>query len=232
MDKLLVVDDDPNIVRITKLYLEKKGYKVDTASDGMAACALAEKERYNLIVLDVMLPGMDGWNVCRTIRRTSDVPIIMLTARGEVQDRIEGLQLGADDYMVKPFDPNELVVRVDTVLRRMRHTALPQKAAADKVYSFGNLEVRTSAGTVFVGGLPVALNRKEYEMLLIFVQHANRIFTREDLIALIWGPDYEGEDRVVDVNIRRLRAKLGDASQGWQIITVWGLGYKFEVASP
>jgi DNA-binding response OmpR family regulator len=229
VNHLLVVDDDANIVRITKLYLEKKGYKVDTASDGIMACSLTEQNEYDLIILDLMLPGMDGWYVCRKIRQTSNVPIIMLTARGEVQDRIEGLHMGADDYLVKPFDPNELVARVDTVLRRVKPANMQE--VQEKSYRCGNLEVRLSAGTVIVDGIPIALNRKEYELLIIFIKHANRIFSREDLIALIWGSDYEGEDRVVDVNVQRLRTKLGKNPKGWQITTVWGLGYKFEVTA-
>jgi DNA-binding response OmpR family regulator len=229
VNHLLVVDDDANIVRITKLYLEKKGYKVNTASDGIMACSLTEQHEYDLIVLDLMLPGMDGYNVCRKIRQTSNVPIIMLTARGEVQDRIEGLHMGADDYMVKPFDPNELVARVDTVLRRVKSADMQE--VQEKIYRYGNLEVRLSAGTVFVDDIHIALNRKEYELLIIFIKHANRVFTREDLITLIWGSDFQGEDRVVDVNIQRLRTKLGKNPKGWQITTVWGLGYKFEVTT-
>ncbi|MDQ0918264.1 response regulator transcription factor [Paenibacillus sp. V4I5] len=176
-----------------------------------------------------MMPKRDGWEVCQKIRAKSDVPILMLTARGHVDERIEGLQMGADDYLVKPFDPNELVARVTTILRR---TLLRTEAAAPAhLYEVGSLRVDSLSHDVTVEGQFVALPKKEYELLLFFVRNPNQVFTREDLIAKIWGWDFEGEDRVVDLYIKRLRQKLSvltNRKEDWSIRTVWGVGYKFE----
>ncbi|MEC0229167.1 response regulator transcription factor [Paenibacillus alba] len=229
MTTILVVDDDHNICRITKLYLEKSGYKVFTAHDGEQALTQFGQLSPDLIVLDIMLPKRDGWSVCQMIRAQSDVPILMLTARGHVDERIEGLQMGADDYLVKPFDPNELVARVTTILRR---TLLRAEAAAPAhIYEIGSLRVDVLSHDVTVEGQLVALPKKEYELLLFFVRNPNQVFTREDLIAKIWGWDFEGEDRVVDLYIKRLRQKLSALTErkvDWVIRTVWGVGYKFE----
>lgn len=229
MKTVLVVDDDLNICRITKLYLEKSGYTVVTAHDGEQALAQFGLLQPDFIVLDIMLPKLDGWLVCQRIRAMSDVPILMLTARGHVDERIEGLQMGADDYLVKPFDPNELVARVTTILRRT--LTRPAAAAPAHIYEAGSLRVDTLSHDVTVEGQLVALPKKEYELLLFFVRNPNQVFTREDLIAKIWGWDFEGEDRVVDLYIKRLRQKLTAPTQrkvDWSIRTVWGIGYKFE----
>lgn len=229
MTTVLVVDDDPNICRITKLYLEKSGYAVETAHDGEQALAQFEALRPDFIVLDLMLPKRDGWSVCQKIRAMSDVPILMLTARGQVEERIEGLQMGADDYLVKPFDPNELVARIATILRRSTGRAGSQ--AQTNVYEVGSLRLDATSHEVTVEGQQVALPKKEYELLLFLVRNPNQVFTREDLIAKIWGWDFEGEDRVVDLYIKRLRQKLSllsEREEDWGIRTVWGVGYKFE----
>ncbi|MDF2646678.1 MAG: response regulator transcription factor [Paenibacillus sp.] len=229
MTTVLVVDDDLNICRITKLYLEKNGYMVITANDGEQALNQFDELNPDFIVLDIMMPKRDGWEVCKKIRAKSDVPILMLTARGHVDERIDGLQMGADDYLVKPFDPNELVARVTTILRR---TLLRTEAAAPAhLYEVGSLRVDSLSHDVTVEGQFVALPKKEYELLLFFVRNPNQVFTREDLIAKIWGWDFEGEDRVVDLYIKRLRQKLSvltNRKEDWSIRTVWGVGYKFE----
>ncbi|TXK83897.1 response regulator transcription factor [Paenibacillus sp. N3.4] len=229
MKTVLVVDDDLNICRITKLYLEKNGYAVVTAHDGEHALQQFDLLSPDFIVLDIMLPKREGWSVCQMIRAKSDVPIMMLTARGDVDERIEGLQMGADDYLVKPFDPNELVARVTTILRR---TLLRTKAGTPAhIYEVGSLRIDVLSHDVTVERQLVALPKKEYELLLFFVRNPNQVFTREDLISKIWGWDFEGEDRVVDLYIKRLRQKLSawtERKVDWSIRTVWGVGYKFE----
>ncbi|NEW07504.1 response regulator transcription factor [Paenibacillus sp. SYP-B3998] len=229
MKTVLVVDDDPNICRITKLYLEKSGYSVETAHDGDQALAQFDKLSPDFIVLDLMLPKRDGWAVCQKIRAMSDVPILMLTARGQVEERIEGLQMGADDYLIKPFDPNELVARITTILRRT--TLRSDAPVPTNLYEIGSLRLDAGSHEVTVEGHYVALPKKEYELLLFFLRNPNQVFTREELIAKIWGWDFEGEDRVVDLYIKRLRQKLSALTQrrdDWSIRTVWGVGYKFE----
>lgn len=233
MKKILVVDDDAHICKITKLYLEKHGYEVETVYDGLQAVGAYEQNRHDLIVLDLMLPGLDGRSVCNKIRETSDVPIIMLTAKAEVGDRIDGLQLGADDYIVKPFDPNELVARTETVLRRMIPRSAPERHTG--VREFGTLKIDESAYQVYLRGEPVNLPRREFELLLFLAKHPNQVFSRDDLITKVWGWDFDGEDRVVDLYVKRLRHKLADASgtdSAWGIRTIWGVGYKFEVSAP
>ncbi|MEW9699346.1 response regulator transcription factor [Paenibacillus sp. SI8] len=229
MTTVLVVDDDPNICRITKLYLEKSGYAVETAHDGEQALAQFDALQPDFVVLDLMMPKRDGWSVCQKIRAMSDVPILMLTARGQVEERIEGLHMGADDYLVKPFDPNEMVARITTILRRtLQRTDRPIQT---NLYEVGSLRLDASSHEVSVEGKQVALPKKEYELLLFLVRNPNQVFTREDLITKIWGWDFEGEDRVVDLYIKRLREKLSaltERKKDWSIRTVWGVGYKFE----
>ncbi|MFC5450512.1 response regulator transcription factor [Paenibacillus aestuarii] len=229
MTTILVVDDDHNICRITKLYLVKNGFAVLTAHDGEQALEQFEAHLPDFIVLDLMLPKRDGWSVCQRIRASSDVPILMLTARGEVDERIGGLNMGADDYMVKPFDPNELVARITTILRRSSQRQV--SPFNSNIYEVGSLRVDAVSHEVTVEGQLVALPRKEYELLLFLVRNPNQVFTREDLISKIWGWDFEGEDRVVDLYIKRLRQKLSALTErqiDWNIRTVWGVGYKFE----
>jgi DNA-binding response OmpR family regulator len=225
--KIMMVDDDLNICKVTSIYLQKAGYEVVFAYDGEQALRLFEQTKVDAIILDLMLPIMDGRKVCETIRRVSTVPIIMLTAKGQQTDKIEGLQLGADDYIVKPFDPNELIARLQAVLRRTQ----PDKSSITDMLSIGELEINTMNHTVALNGHEIKLPKKEYELLLFLAKHPNRVFSRDELIEMIWGWDFEGEDRVVDLYIKRLRSKLSKAgNQTIAIKTVWGVGYQLEAS--
>lgn len=226
-DKLtiMVVDDDPNIAQLIKLLLEKEGYAVVTAARGDEALEQFRKNPPSLLLLDVMLPGMDGWQVCRAIRQTSTIPIIMLTAKDETFDKVLGLELGADDYVTKPFENKELLARVKAVLRR----STPSEAQKDTL-SFPGLSISLEKYEVYFQGKPVEMPPKELEVLYFLAAHQNRVFTREQLLEQVWGFDFFGDSRTVDVHIKRLREKLADSEPlGWQIRTVWGVGYKFEV---
>lgn len=223
--KILVVDDDPNIAQLIRLYLEKEGYQVAVESRGDSAVAAFRKDPPSLIILDIMLPGMDGWQVCRTIRQSGNVPIIMLSAKDETFDKVLGLELGADDYITKPFEGKELTARVKAVLRRAAQDAL----VADTL-SFPGLSISLEKYEVLFQGKPVEMPPKELEVLYFLASHKNRVFTREQLLEQVWGFDFFGDSRTVDVHIKRLREKLQDTEAlGWQIRTVWGVGYKFEV---
>lgn len=223
--KILVVDDDPNIAQLIRLYLEKEGYQVTVEGRGDSAVSAFQKDPPHLIILDIMLPGMDGWQVCRTIRQSSNVPIIMLSAKDETFDKVLGLELGADDYITKPFEGKELAARVKAVLRR----SAPDNAPADTLV-FSGLSISLEKYEVVFQGKPVEMPPKELEVLHFLAAHKNRVFTREQLLEQVWGFDFFGDSRTVDVHIKRLREKLQDTeSLGWQIRTVWGVGYKFEV---
>ena len=223
--KILVVDDDPNIAQLIRLYLEKEGYQVAVESRGDSAVAAFRKDPPSLIILDIMLPGMDGWQVCRTIRQSGNVPIIMLSAKDETFDKVLGLELGADDYITKPFEGKELTARVKAVLRR----TAPENSQPDTLV-FPGLSVSLEKYEVLFQGKPVDMPPKELEVLHFLAAHKNRVFTREQLLEQVWGFDFFGDSRTVDVHIKRLREKLQDTeSLGWQIRTVWGVGYKFEV---
>jgi len=222
--KILVVDDDLNISQLVKLYLEKEGYPVECSASGTDALKAFKANPPSLVVLDLMLPGMDGWEVCREIRKISDIPIIMLTAKGETFDKVLGLELGADDYMVKPFDPKELTARIKAVLRRRR----PQQDAARQI-AYPNLSVNISDYTVSYHSRVLELPPKELELLYFLAANPNRVFTREQLLEQVWGFDFFGDSRTVDVHIKRLREKFNEPGDSWQIKTVWGVGYKFEV---
>ena len=223
---ILLVDDDPNISRLVQLYLEKEGFEVKTADRGDDALAMFRKLPPDLMLLDVMLPGMDGWQVCRTIRKTSTIPIIMLTAKDETFDKVLGLELGADDYITKPFDSKELVARVKAVLRR---TQGPEEEKND-VLSFPGLTVSLSQYECHYEGHQVEMPPKELEVLYFLASHVNQVFTREQLLEQVWGFDFFGDSRTVDVHIKRLREKLpGCEKYGWMIRTVRGGGYKFEM---
>lgn len=225
----MMVDDDLNICKVTSIYLQKAGYEVVFAYDGEQALKLFEQIKVDAIILDLMLPIIDGMKVCETIRRASTVPIIMLTAKGQQTDKIEGLQLGADDYIVKPFDPNELIARLQAVLRR---TQIDKKISSADLISIGELEINTMNHTVALNSHEIKLPKKEYELLLFLAKHPNRVFSRDELIEMIWGWDFEGEDRVVDLYIKRLRSKLSKAeNQSISIKTVWGVGYQLEASS-
>lgn len=226
MAKILVVDDDVNICELIRLYLEKDGYEVSFAYDGDAALEKFAKESPSLIVLDLMLPKKDGMQVCREIRKTSNVPVIMLTAKGETFDKVMGLELGADDYMVKPFEPKELLARVKAVLRRFDS---PDNKKNEKIVSYDNILISLVNYELVVGGASVDIPPKELELLYHLASHPNRVYTREQLLEEVWGFDYFGDSRTVDVHVKRLREKLEGHEKNWQLKTVWGVGYKFEV---
>jgi DNA-binding response OmpR family regulator len=222
--KVFVVDDDANICELIGLYLEKEGYDVLTANRGDRALEEFSSYAPNLVVLDIMLPGMDGWQLCREIRKKSNIPIIMLTAKGETFDKVLGLELGADDYMVKPFDTKELVARIKAVLRRYDHK---DSGAVEVV--FPNLVVNKTNYTVKLFGAEIQLPPKELELLFFLASNPNKVFTREQLLEHVCDFDFFGDSRTVDVHIKRLREKIETPGQIWQLKTVWGVGYKFEV---
>ncbi len=223
--KILIADDDENISELIRLYVTKEGFTAITANNGVKALELFRSESPSIIILDIMMPEMDGWQVCREIRKTSNVPIIMLTAKGETFDKVLGLELGADDYMVKPFETKELVARIKAVLRRT--DAKEQKA--DKEIVFPKLEINLSNYELKIDGKITEIPPKELELLYFLASNPNRVFTREQLLEEVWGFDYFGDSRTVDVHIKRLREKLENVEANWQLKTVWGVGYKFEV---
>ncbi len=225
--KILLVDDDPNIRQLVNLYLVKEGFEVDMADQGDEALKQFRASPPNLMLLDVMLPGMDGWQVLREARKTSNIPIIMLTAKDEVFDKVLGLELGADDYISKPFDMKELVARIKAVIRRYQ---APEPAEAGKDLVFPGLTVNISQYSVTYMGKELEMPPKELELLNFLASHPNQVFTREQLLEQVWGYDFFGDSRTVDVHVKRLREKLTEGEKmGWQIKTVWGVGYKFEV---
>lgn len=223
-EKILVVDDDVNICELLRLYLEKDGYSVIIVNDGMEAISAFQDSKPDLVLLDIMLPKLDGWQVCREIRKTSDTPIIMLTAKGETFDKVLGLELGADDYVVKPFDAKEVLARVKAVLRRTggNPTETVKEVRYDKlVINLTNYELR-------VNGEQIDTPPKELELIYHLASNPNRVFTRDQLLDEVWGFDYYGDSRTVDVHVKRLREKLEGVSDKWMLKTVWGVGYKFE----
>ena len=224
-NKVLIVDDDEHIVELIKLYMDKEGFDTVTANNGKKAVELFKSEAPAIVILDVMMPEMDGWQVCREIRRVSNIPIIMLTAKGETFDKVLGLELGADDYMVKPFEPKELLARVKAVLRRSD----TKESNAEKEIFFPNLTINLSNYELKINGNIVEVPPKELELLYFLASNPNRVFTREQLLEEVWGFDYFGDSRTVDVHIKRLREKLEGVEANWQLKTVWGVGYKFEV---
>ncbi|MBR7091901.1 MAG: response regulator transcription factor [Clostridia bacterium] len=224
----MVVDDDSNICELLRLYLEKEEYEPILASDGEKALALFDAQKPDLILLDVMMPRLDGWQVCREIRKKSTCPVIMLTAKGEVFDKVLGFELGADDYVVKPFEAKEVMARIRAVLRRagIRQEQKPKKVAYDNlVINMENYELR-------VKGVPVDTPPKEMELIYHLASNPNRVYTRDQLLDEVWGFEYYGDSRTVDVHVKRLREKLDGVSDQWTLKTVWGVGYKFEVRQP
>lgn len=224
--RVLVVDDDKNICELIRLYLEKEGFIVILAHDGQTAIDLFKESSPAVVLLDVMLPKKDGFQVCREIRRISNIPIIMLTAKGETFDKVLGLELGADDYIVKPFENKELVARIKAVLRRYG-----QNDNADKEVVYPNLVVNLSNYELKINGKSIDIPPKELELLYFLATNPNKVFTREQLLETVWGFDYFGDSRTVDVHVKRLREKLdlAGSDQIWQLKTVWGVGYKFDV---
>ena len=223
-EKILVVDDDLNICELLRLYLEKEGYTVVIANDGQAALEIFREESPALVLLDIMLPKLDGWQVCREIRKFSDARIIMLTAKGEVFDRVLGLELGADDYVVKPFDAKEVIARIKAVLRRSTTGTTDET----KEVHYDNLSINLTNYEMKVGGVHINTPPKELELIYHLAKNPNRVFTRDQLLDEVWGFDYYGDSRTVDVHIKRLREKLAGASDKWELRTVWGVGYRFE----
>ena len=227
--KILIVDDDENIAELISLYLTKECFDTIMVHDGEDALAAFDTYHPNLILLDLMLPGIDGYQVCREIRAKSNTPIIMLSAKGEVFDKVLGLELGADDYILKPFDPKEMVARVRAVLRRYQPTK-SEVSTTDKgkYVSYPGIEISLTNYSVTVDEMPVEMPPKELELLYFLASSPNQVFTREQLLDQIWGYDYVGDTRTVDVHIKRLREKIKDHPT-WRLSTVWGIGYKFEV---
>lgn len=222
--KVLVIDDDVNICELIKLYMEKEGFQVTTVYDGIKAMDVFKSFAPNIVVLDIMLPGADGWQVCREIRKISNIPIIMLSAKGETFDKVLGLELGADDYLVKPFEPKELVARLKAILRRYNNKEIDSKEVV-----YPNFVINKSNYTLKIYDKELELPPKELELLFFLASHPNKVFTREQLLEHVWGFDFYGDSRTVDVHIKRIREKIDQEGQNWQLKTVWGVGYKFEV---
>lgn len=225
--KILVADDDNNICELLRLYLEKEMFSVAIANNGKEAIDKFNSNGADLILLDIMMPILDGWQVCREIRKNSNVPIIMITAKGETFDKVLGLELGADDYIVKPFDTKELVARIKAVLRRSSVENVSNESKKEVVYE--NLSVNLTRYELKVKGENVEAPPKELELLYHLASNPNRVFTRDQLLDEVWGFEYYGDSRTVDVHIKRLREKLENVSQKWTLKTVWGVGYKFEL---
>lgn len=223
-EKILVVDDDKNICDLLRMYLEKEGYGVVMAHNGMDAVKLFSIENPDLVLLDIMLPQLDGWQVCREIRKVSEAPIIMLTAKDEVFDKVLGLELGADDYVTKPFDTKEIVARIKAVLRRTSNV----KPSEMKEVHYDKLSINLSNYEMKVDGVAVDTPPKELELIYHLASNPDRVFTRDQLLDDVWGFDYYGDSRTVDVHIKRLRDKLKGISNEWELRTIWSVGYKFE----
>ncbi|SJZ60234.1 response regulator transcription factor [Selenihalanaerobacter shriftii] len=222
--KILVVDDDQNIRKLINLYLNQEGYQIITGKDGVEAIDLVESEDPDLIILDIMLPKLNGWEVCKKLRERSDVPVIMLTAKGEKYDKIKGLDLGADDYVTKPFDPDELVARIRARLRRTENADL------QKVLKFSNLEINKSLHKVIVKNQELSLPPKEFDLLWYLATNKGQVFKREQLLNQVWGYNFIGDIRTVDTHVKRLRSKIDHQVEGIDYLqTIWGVGYKFEV---
>ena len=222
--KVLVVEDDNNIAELLRLYLQKDGFEVSHAADGGKAVEMAKEIQPDLVLLDIMLPVMDGWQVCRELRKTMKMPIIMLTAKGETEDKVSGLEMGADDYIVKPFEVKELLARVHAVLRRTGDDGKPKS----KKLTFDKLVINLDSYELIVDGKKIDTPPKEMELLYHLAATPNRVYTRNQLLDEVWGFDYFGDSRTVDVHIKRLREKLEGVSDKGALKTVWGVGYKFE----
>ncbi len=226
--KILMIDDDSNICESVKLYLEHEGYDVKIANDGVQGVDAFKIYDPDIVLLDIMMPKKDGWQVCREIREISSVPIMMITAKGEVFDKVLSLELGADDYLVKPFDMRELSAKTKAILRRCQTSG---EKASDETLHFDNLEISRQKYELKLCGKTVDVPPKELDLLYFLASNANHVFTRDQLLDKVWGFDYLGDSRTVDVHVKRLREKLDGVSHEWNLKTVWGVGYKFEVVS-
>ncbi|XRG78752.1 response regulator transcription factor [Rossellomorea sp. GAMAL-10_SWC] len=218
--KILIVDDEQEICQLVGMYLENSGYSWDEANNGERALSKISQSNYDLLILDIMMPIMDGWTLCKKIRETSNVPVIFLTAKGEEWDKVNGLKMGADDYIVKPFSPGELIARVDAVLRRTKNSDA-------SVLQIGQIKINEKSRNAFVSDKPLSLTLKEYDLLLFFCKNQDHVFSREQILEKVWGFDYFGTARTVDTHIKTLRIKLGQDAD--YISTVWGVGYKFGI---
>ena len=225
---VLIIEDDPNIAELIRLYLEKDGFKVSIASDGKQGLDSFHNLHPDIILLDIMLPEVDGWTVCKEIRKTDKTPIIMLTAKDGIPDKVEGLSLGADDYISKPFDMKEVIARIHAVLRRYNNEDSARQDDME-ILTFDNLIINISAYEVIISGKKVEMPPKELELLNFLASHPNRVFTRNQLLDDVWGFEYFGDSRTVDVHVKRLREKIDGVSEKWALKTVWGVGYKFEL---
>ena len=223
---ILIADDDANICELVRLYLEKEGFETVVCFNGERALEIFRSGGIDLAILDIMMPKVDGVSVCREIRKESQAPVIMLTAKGETFDKVLCLELGADDYVVKPFEGKELVARVKAVLRRMSSN---EKEFVEKIVSYENITINLTNYELILGGKSIDVPPKELELLYYLASHPNRVFTREQLLEDVWGFDYFGDSRTVDVHVKRLREKLEGYNEKWQLKTVWSVGYKFEV---
>ncbi|MBR7143162.1 MAG: response regulator transcription factor [Clostridia bacterium] len=222
-EKVLIVDDDPNICELLQMYLAKEGYEVECVHDGALAVRRFELYKPDIMLLDIMLPGKDGWEICREVRKFSQKPIMMISAKGEVFDKVLGLELGADDYIVKPFDPKEVLVRIKAILRRA------SRISEGDLLSFDKMSVSLERYELKINGKQVDTPPKELELLYFLASNANRVFTRDQLLDQVWGYEYIGDSRTVDVHVKRLRLKLEGVSDRWELKTIWGIGYKFEL---
>ncbi len=228
-NKVLIVDDEANICELIRLYVEKEGYSAIIATDGAKAVEKFTEEKPDIVLLDIMLPVKDGWQVCREIRAVSDTPIIMLTAKGETFDKVLGLELGADDYIVKPFEPKELIARMKAVLRRAETRPAPQQESSGELV-FDGLRISRETYEIYLDGKKIEMPPKEFELLYFLAKNKNRVYTRDQLLDEIWGYEFFGDSRTVDVHIKRIREKIESEGKNWQLKTVWGVGYKFEVS--
>ena len=226
MAKLLIVDDEEKIREVLRLYAEFEGHECVEAEDGMQAVKLARENNFDLILMDVMMPKLDGWQVCREVRKKSSVPIIMITAKGDTFDKVLGLELGADDYIVKPFDTKEVIARIKAIARRVGNS--PEESEVKEV-RYDKLSVNMTRYELRVDGKVVDTPPKELELLFYLASNPNRVYTRDQLLDEVWGFEYYGDSRTIDVHVKRLREKLEGASEQWSLKTVWGVGYKFEV---
>lgn len=226
LEKVLIVDDDKNICDLLRVYLEKEGYSTIISNEGNEAMVKFNSLNPDIVLLDIMLPGMDGWQICKEIRKASDTPIIMLTAKSEIFDKVLGLELGADDYIVKPFDTKEVLARIKAVARRSGK--LPKPVEMQEVH-YDKLSINLTRYVLKAGGKVIDAPPKEIELLFYLASNPNRAFTRDQLLDEIWGFDYYGDSRTIDVHIKRLRGKLCGISKQWDLTTVWGVGYKFEL---
>lgn len=226
LEEVLIVDDDKNICDLLRVYLEKEGYSTIISNEGNEAMVKFNSLNPDIVLLDIMLPGMDGWQICKEIRKASDTPIIMLTAKSEIFDKVLGLELGADDYIVKPFDTKEVLARIKAVARRSGK--LPKPVEMQEVH-YDKLSINLTRYVLKAGGKVIDAPPKEIELLFYLASNPNRVFTRDQLLDEIWGFDYYGDSRTIDVHIKRLRGKLCGISKQWELTTVWGVGYKFEL---